>query len=474
MTFQFQGQPLPNPFPGEYQFVRQIGSGAFGQVWEARDLNLDITVALKTILFSRPDPKAEHALERLRSEAKLVASVRHPNVVLVRTWRETDTRDVEHYLVMDFVRGGSLLDVIQASGPLPWERAVRYAADIGEALSAVHKRGIVHRDVKPANILWDSAADEARLTDFGISARFADHLAGVAGSLPYMAPEAFQGSVEPPVDVYALSATLYRLVTGEVPFVADKDGNHIAEVRRGLPLIDPRLAGVPVAVEQLIRDGLNHDTATRPVLTKFVEDLRGELNRSLADTVVKIDAAPPGAPAVIGPVRIAVERFDGRGYQPVAASFHAAPQLATRDMKKVPPTPRTAEVRTGDRVRIRVTLDQDGYLTVFNIGPTGNLNLLYPDDPSGPQQRLAAGRPVDVCEVKFEPPAGKERVFAFWSRDPLPLGTDDLRSLAADPLAPMTRAHTATRDMKKVQTSLRNLPASEWHAVGLELDHQGR
>ena len=90
---------------------------------------------------------------------------------------------------MQYVSGGSLSDLLKSEGPLDWQRAARYVADVGEGLLEVHARGIIHRDVKPANILWDPRKDEALLTDFGIAARLTDP-ANVAGSIPYMAPEA--------------------------------------------------------------------------------------------------------------------------------------------------------------------------------------------------------------------------------------------------------------------------------------------
>ena len=124
---------------------------------------------------------------------------------------------------MQYVSGGSLSDLLKSEGPLDWQRAARYVADVGEGLLEVHERGIVHRDVKPANILWDPRRDEALLTDFGVAARLADP-AAIAGSIPYMAPEAFDGRVSPSLDVYSLAATFFHLVTGSAPFrcVADR------------------------------------------------------------------------------------------------------------------------------------------------------------------------------------------------------------------------------------------------------------
>jgi serine/threonine-protein kinase len=117
----------------------------------------------------------------------------------------------------------------RVQGAIDWHRAARYVADVGEGLLRVHSLGIVHRDIKPANILWDPGSDEALLTDFGIAALLASK-GGVAGTLPYMAPEAFAGQVSPALDVYSLAVTLYQLVTGSVPFAGPDTSAYLDRV----------------------------------------------------------------------------------------------------------------------------------------------------------------------------------------------------------------------------------------------------
>src|SRR5205085_11797703 len=144
----------------------------------------------------------------------------HRNVTQVYAWREaaarSDAASREHCLVLQYIPGGSLADRVGREGPLPWQLAARYVADVAEGLLEVHARGIVHRDVKPANILWDPEADEALLTDFGISARLAD-ASTAAGTPFYMPPEAFAGRTGPAQDVYGLAASLFWLLTASVP-----------------------------------------------------------------------------------------------------------------------------------------------------------------------------------------------------------------------------------------------------------------
>jgi hypothetical protein len=145
-------------------------------------------------------------------------------------------------------------------------------------------------------------------------------------------------------------------------------------------------------------------------------------------------------------------------------------------MKKVPPPPDQVRLRTGDRVRIEVLADRPGYLTVFNVGPTGTLNLLYPDgDPQHPSplRPIEPNRPLHILDVEMTPPTGRERLFAVWTRRPLPLRLDQLHGLVERGAQPASRPYRATRDMKRVQQSLADLDRQDRHAVVLELDHVG-
>ena len=166
---------------------------------------------------------------------------------------------------MQYVSGGSLADLLKAEGPLDWQRAARYVADVGEGLLEVHAQGIVHRDVKPANILWDPNKDEAMLTDFGVRRGLADP-ATVAGSIPYMAPEAYDGRVSPALDVYSLAATFFHLVTGFASIPRHADLRSEGADRPGPARPRPAVRGSSRAAgaNHPRRPGRGPGTATRP------------------------------------------------------------------------------------------------------------------------------------------------------------------------------------------------------------------
>jgi serine/threonine protein kinase len=463
------GEKLPDPFPGEFRVLRFLDKGAFGAVWLAEDQNLGRPVALKTILRSGAPDSADEKLALLREESRLLAALRHRNIVQVYAWRESAAPGpdgVSSYLIMQYVPGGSLAARVQEEGPLPWSRAARYVADVAEGLLQLHAQGIVHRDVKPANILWDPALDEALLTDFGISVRLAD-AGGAAGSPYYMPPEAFAGQVSPAQDVYGLTATLFWLVTGSVPFPGLTREHIIEQARRGLPAVDPRCTDLPRLLEELIREGLAADPRRRPSLRELVTSLRGTLNQLLADSLLSSALAPSERRV---PLRLTVSRQIGRETFVPVATTRPAPERFVRDLRRVPPQPESVAVRTGDRIRIEVESDHPGYVTVFNIGPTGNLNLLHPTGAHKPAA-VTGDRPLCITDIQVTPPDGHERVFALWTRTPLPFCPGELHILAERGELPASGLYRATRDMVLVQESVQRLGPEDWHSAVLELNH---
>jgi serine/threonine-protein kinase len=456
---------LPDPFPAEYRFLGELGEGNFGKVYLVQDLNLPRRVAMKTLRLEGVAQAPR--LAALRHEAGILAQFSHPNIVQVYAWRDSG---LDHYLVLQLVEGGSLAGKLAQTGPLPWDLAARYVADVGHGLVEVHARGIVHRDIKPANILWRRDKDEALLTDFGVSAHISEG-SSVGGTPVYMAPEAFLGQVSPALDVYSLAATLFHLVTGEPPFPARTIEELRRKIAQGLPPADPRCEGMPEPLEQVIRSGLVADPGQRPPLQQFVDTLRSRLNQSLADSLLLPVAASPASSPVNLRLAVSCELGPDR-YQPVATTRPVTGSLK-RNMKKVPRPPEQVQLRSGDRVRIEVQADRVGYVTVFNVGPTGDLNLLYPDEPptTATPPTVQTGLPLHVMDVEMQPPAGRERLFAVWTRRPLPLQPQQLQAIADRSEMPAASPYQATRNMVRVKQAVQQLPPEDWQAVVIELDH---
>ena len=203
---------------GRYELEELVGTGGMSSVYRAHDRMLERKVALK-ILHQRYGEDAEY-LERFRSEARAVAQLAHPNIVTVIDRGDDDGRQ---FIVFEYVDGENLKQVVDRVGRLPVDEAVEYGIEIARALAFAHEHGIVHRDVKPQNVLLDGDG-RAKVTDFGI-ARSLDVERGVTqtgtvlGTSNYIAPEQASGQpVDERSDVYSLGVVLFELVTGEVPF----------------------------------------------------------------------------------------------------------------------------------------------------------------------------------------------------------------------------------------------------------------
>jgi serine/threonine-protein kinase len=451
---------LPEPLSREFAVEAELGRGSFGRVLLARELTpLGRKVAIKTWHGT-----GREGLVALQRDASFLAEVQrdrpHPNIVQVYAWREAGEQP---FLVMQYIPGQSLDKRVEDSGPLDWQRAVRYIADVAEGLLAVHAAGIVHRDVKPANILLDEARDEAVLTDLGVSARLVS-ARSVIGSRLYMAPEAFRGEAGERSDVYSLAATLFFLITGEVPFQAARLEEMPDLIARGLPLPDPRCAVMPESVEQIIRKGLAADTSIRPSLRQFQAELRGALNHALADAL-----AHPGGDQTVADLRLVISREVAPGRWQVVAATHRSYALE-RDIRKVPRQAGKVNLLTGDAVRVEVQSSSDGFLTLFNVGPTGNLNLLYPDDPPGPESPpdIHAGESLHILDLELQPPAGRERLFALWTERPLLLSLERMQSLAEKAA---DRSYLSSRDLLRLRQALQAGEPGECRVALVELEH---
>ncbi|HXR71826.1 MAG TPA: protein kinase [Actinocrinis sp.] len=280
-----------------YTVTRVIGRGTCGTVWEGA--GPDGPVAVKLL---REDLAADQTLiARFVQERTVLTSLVHPNVVAVRDL-VVDGTDLA--LVMDLVRGTDLRERLDAERVLAPAAAVTVAADVAAGLAAAHARGVVHRDVKPENVLIESSSGTARLTDFGI-ARLVDgprrtRATRIVGTPDYLAPEVIEGCPPgPPVDVYALGTLIFELLTGWTPFGGGHPG---AVLRRHVTETVPDVPGMPGAVAELLVSCLSKAPAARLTaaevagrLRVLAPELSGLPALRVADPRAVVDPASLGA-----------------------------------------------------------------------------------------------------------------------------------------------------------------------------------
>lgn len=285
---------------GRYILARQLGEGGMATVYRAYDQRLQVWRAIKVLLPQYSSKKK--VMARFEAEAQMMALLEHPHIVRVY---DVGREDDQAYIVMELVEGGALVDWLERHGPMPPRLAVDVIIQTCRALDAAHQRGVVHRDIKPHNIMVDRTGS-CRLTDFGI-ARAGDMDASltktgaVMGTWGYMAPEQRSDAkhVDARADVYAIAATLYSLLTDRVPmdlFAADRDASMMEGIHEAL------LPALSKATSYRRED--RHDTAL-----DFARDLEAVLDHlppdpddtpALAQEVGPLPP-PPKAPAPEGP-----------------------------------------------------------------------------------------------------------------------------------------------------------------------------
>ena len=269
-------------FNGRYELLRRIARGGMADVYLARDASLDRQVAVK-VLFPEfaNDPSF---VERFRREAKAAANLNHPNIVGIYDWGQEQGT---YYIVMEYVVGRSMADVMRSTGRLSPDRAAEIASDVAEALSSAHNAGLVHRDIKLGNIIV-SDDGQVKVADFGIATALArrtgdnlTHIGSVMGTATYFSPEQAQGkALDGRSDLYSLGVVLYEMIVGKPPFTADTSTAVAVKHVQERPLA-PSLLGVSVmeSLEAIILKLLAKNPANR---YPKAEDLRADLQRYLA------------------------------------------------------------------------------------------------------------------------------------------------------------------------------------------------
>ncbi len=303
--------PAPRVLGGRYEVHRTLARGGMADVYLARDRSLDRPVAVK-VLFNEfaTDPSF---VERFRREAQSAAGLAHPNIVAVYDW---GAEDGTYFIVMEYVEGQSLADLLRASGPLHPRRAAELAFEVAGALGFAHSRGVIHRDVKPGNVLVSSNG-VAKVTDFGIARAISSpseeltQAGSVMGTATYFSPEQAQGfSVDARSDLYSLGVVLYEMLCGRPPFTGDSPVaiayKHVQE--RPAPPSE-FVSDLPPGLEAVVMRLLAKNPDNR---YRSADDLRADLRRwldgqpTLAEQTPMPAAAPDATrvavPAVAAPV----------------------------------------------------------------------------------------------------------------------------------------------------------------------------
>ncbi|MEV0406907.1 protein kinase [Actinoallomurus sp. NPDC050550] len=376
---------------GRYRLTSKLGQGGMGGVWLAHDEVLDRRVALKEIVLPHGGGAKERAHLRLRAWHEAVAAARLQHSGIVRIY-DVVKEDGDPWIVMEYIAGHSLADLIQSSPEVLTER---YIAEIGlrvlDALCVAHAEGVLHRDVKPANILIGRTPNEVMLADFGI-ATIEGHSrltrdGSVIGTVAYMAPERFRakGTVGPASDMWSLGATLYTAVQGHSPYHRDNDieimGARLSEDEAPEPLTGAHRLR-PVIERLLIKD---------PDARMRADEAAHLLGRIVAEsTSVRAGGRPPSGPCLpeSGPGRRKPERPDPGSGKPEQPSRPGDAAPAEPDDRRAPLS-HFAAMAAGEPTR--------AVMVMARMGPRAAGGVL--DDMAS--ETTAAARMMSVMSTEY-------------------------------------------------------------------------
>lgn len=418
---------VPDGVTGQtrYEFLGKLGEGGMGAVYRARDTQLGRVVALKVI---RPEILTTSVRARFLEEARLVANLDHPHIIKVFDVGEHQPPGEPQpipYIALELVEGGDLAERIHAVLPSLTE-AVRIVAILARAMQHAHERGVVHRDLKPDNVLLAPPTDVAalntifgcpKITDFGLARQFQGgkrltHHRAIMGTPHYMAPEQAEGEVDvgPPADVYALGGILYRLLTGQLPFNSNCVPELLFQVCKQPPP-SPRShrPEIPTELETICLHCLQKQPASRPSAAELACRLEQFLVAPTPDPPQPSRVAWPfglSRRALVGGVLFLVcgvflaglglwhtwlhQPEQGPRPNPQVAAPHILPLrvlLFQTVNGNVQGKGRLGDAvhaaRAGDSVTIQVRLHEPGYFYLLGFNFDGREKLLWPTDDQG-------------------------------------------------------------------------------------------
>jgi Tol biopolymer transport system component len=385
---------------GSYRIDAVIGRGGMGTVYRAIDTKLHRSVAIKFLSTALADTQARR---RFQQEAETASALNHPHIVTVH---DVGEHDGQQYLVSELIDGGTLNDWLAVSRDRPWRQSVEMLIGVADAIAAAHRVGIVHRDVKPGNILIGRNG-YAKLADFGLAkllddgaqraasaqSRAAPTGVGVViGTVAYMSPEQAAGRpLDARTDVFSFGVVLYEALAGRRPFEAANDLELLKTIAHGAP--PPLPAQVPEPVRAIVEKALEKDPADRyQHMQDLVVDLRRAVRKSGAQQPSNVDAAH--APRTRGAWLVAGG---------LALALAAALVPATRYFLRTPPPAQ----------QMKFAISAPGYAGGLTISPDGQ-NIVYVAAVNGKPQIWL--RPIAALEARVLP--GTDNAEGpFWSRD---------------------------------------------------------
>jgi serine/threonine-protein kinase len=396
---------------GRYEIGDRLGSGGMSNVYKATDLTLERTVAVKVLAEHLSDD--ERFVARFRREALAVAKLIHPNIVQVY---DTGVDDHRHYIVMEYVEGRSGAQILQRQGPIGPETAAEVGVQACAGLDYAHRRGIIHRDVKPGNLMivggpaGGGAQPTVKLTDFGIARALEQtritQVGSVVGTAAYLAPEQVRGEeATPATDVYALGVVLYQFLTGRLPY----EGSTLAELavrqqnERPLPpsTYNDEVSGTLGAAVLRALDG---DPSRR---YGSADELAGGLQRGLQGEDVTLPLAEGGTPTSVMPGgETATRRLEpGTGrteYRPAPSQTRRpTPRGSQRPAPPAPAAPRRRPAQRGAFSRF-VRLMLALVALVLIAAAVATAVIFTTDKATGVRATEVAGDSVDKVVEEFK------------------------------------------------------------------------